>query len=85
MAELGELELRRIVEVPVLFRRAERQVRFNKTEGEDKRFARLIFRATQTANGFVGNAAIGIRVVGNIEHFPAGAARQMFDIPHARI
>ena len=48
-AALGEFELRAVVEVPVFFRRAERQVRLDETDGQEERLVGMSWRRAATA------------------------------------
>ena len=62
-AELGEFELRRIVEVPILLRCVERQVGPQEPDGDEERLVRLLGRSVEPLHRFDSDLAVRVRFV----------------------
>ena len=79
---IGHFDARRIVEVEVLLRRDERQVRLQETDGEEEG---LILECAQRGDRLTGGLAIGERVVRDIRRFVKGTCSRNggLDLPIA--
>ena len=62
----GQGKFFRVMHVPVFLRCAKRQVWFHETDCQKKRRFRAFHSFCESTNGFGGNHAIGIRIIGNI-------------------
>ena len=78
-AKLRQLEGIATVKVPVLFRRAKWQVRFEEADRQ-KEGTTPFFRGVQSSDSFAGDFAIRIGIVRHVRRFVGRAARKFRDI-----
>ena len=71
---VGDVDLVEVVEIPVFLRSIERQVRFEKADGEEERLVGRFRKSLEIVRSMLRGDAVRIRIVRDVGGFPGHAA-----------